>query len=235
MDDQPLFPEDRDALAAELALGLLDGAERTAALRLSLADPAFAAEVEAWKTRLSPLLDTIPEATPSPRVWDAVEARIGAAAPIALPAAASSVRSLRLWRGSALLSGTLAAGLALFIVLRPADVTPPTQVAVSQLADTSGGAAMTVAYDGQTGELRLSPATLERIGGSPELWVIPADGIPRSLGIVGTAGQTLTVDAKLRPFFKGGVTLAVTLEDPATAPHAAPTALPVLTGKLTII
>ena len=39
-------PEPQDVAAAELALGLLDGEERAAALRRVLAEPAFAAEVE---------------------------------------------------------------------------------------------------------------------------------------------------------------------------------------------
>jgi anti-sigma-K factor RskA len=59
MADPSGSPPDREALAAELALGLLEGADRAEALRLCLSDPAFAAEVEAWGLRLSPLLGTI--------------------------------------------------------------------------------------------------------------------------------------------------------------------------------
>ena len=43
--------------AAELALGLLDGDERAAALRRVLADPAFAREVEDWRNRMAGLFD----------------------------------------------------------------------------------------------------------------------------------------------------------------------------------
>ena len=49
-------PPEQDLLAAELALGLLDGTERAEALRLCLSDPAFARAVDAWSIRLSPLL-----------------------------------------------------------------------------------------------------------------------------------------------------------------------------------
>ncbi|HEX7821834.1 MAG TPA: anti-sigma factor [Sphingobium sp.] len=233
MVDQPPLPPssspDRDALAAELALGLLDGIDRAEALRLCLSDPGFAAEVEAWSLRLSPLLGAIPAIAPSPHVWKAVEARIGGAQ------GASVVRSLRLWRGSALLSGALAASLALFITLRPAALQAPGPVAVSQLASTTGAATMAIAYDPQKGVLRLSPTALDDARKSPELWVIPGDGVPRSLGIIRADGRELAVDPGLRPFLKGGVTLAITLEDAATAPHKAPSTTPILTGKITII
>ena len=232
MVDQPLLPPtapDEDARAAELALGLLDGAERAAALRRWLSDPAFAADVEAWRLRLSPLLDAIPAATPPMRVWRAVEARVDTGT------TATIVRRLRLWRGGALISGALAASLAVFIVLRPAELRVPTPVAVSQLAGTQGTATMAIAYDAKKGVLRLSPTTLDSPTKSPELWVIPDDGVPRSLGIIRAGSRDLPIDAGLRPLLKGGVTLAITLEDAATAPHQAPSATPILTGKITII
>ncbi|MBN8841445.1 MAG: hypothetical protein J0I25_14735, partial [Sphingomonadales bacterium] len=50
-----------DMLAAELALGLLDGEERAAALRRMLVDPAFAREVEDWRHRLAGLFDDVVE------------------------------------------------------------------------------------------------------------------------------------------------------------------------------
>lgn len=63
--DEPLTPEqDREALAAELALGLLDGQARADALRLRLGDPVFAALVEAWEVKLSPLYSEWPAADP---------------------------------------------------------------------------------------------------------------------------------------------------------------------------
>ena len=42
-------PAEPDVAAAELALGLLDGEERAAALRRMLAEPGFAREVERWR------------------------------------------------------------------------------------------------------------------------------------------------------------------------------------------
>ncbi len=231
MVDESPPPPDRDGLAAELALGLLEGAERAKALRLCLSNPAFAAEVEAWKLRLSPLLSDTAEVAPSGAVWRAVEARIAGGGEI------SVARSLRRWRAGALLSGAIAASLALMIVMRPSDAPRPAPgpVAVSQLASAQNADTMAIAYDPAKGMLRLSPTSLETAGKSPELWVIPGDGVPRSLGIIRANGRELAVDGALRRYLTGGVTLAITLEDAATAPHRAPNAPPILTGKITVL
>lgn len=228
MADQTLSDE-QQALAAELALGLLEGQERAKALRLCLADTRFAVEVETWRHRLSPLLDGIPETAPPDTVWQAIDARLGNRQ------ASGAVRSLHLWRGGALVASAIAAALALVLVTRPAAQPAQTTIGISQLASAQGAVHMAISYDPQKGVLRLGRSAMERGARSPELWVIPEDGIPRSLGIVARNGGSLPVDENLRPFLRDGVTLAITLEDAATAPHKAPTSPPILTGKITII
>ena len=227
----PVTPEERDHLAAELALGVLDGEERARALRLVLQDAGFARDVERWGYRLAPLLAVIPgEAAPA-HVWRSVEARI------AEPA--RPVSRERFWRFSALGAGALAASLALLLFTRaPTPIAPaPTaapQVAVSQLARADGKDVLPVRYDAATGTLHLGRSALATGGKSPELWVIPADGVPRSLGMLPAQGRLAVRDA-LRPFFKDGAVLAVSLEDASTAPHEAPSATPILTGTITTI
>lgn len=94
---------------------------------------------------------------------------------------------------------------------------------------------MAIAYDPRQAMLRLSPTSLENGAKSPELWVIPKDGVPRSMGIIQAKGREMPVDAALAKYLKSGVTLAITMEDAASAPHKAPTSLPILTGKIVII
>ena len=65
MSDDPL----PDVTAAELALGVLDGPERAAALRRMLAEPAFAAEVDVWRNHFAALLDQFPAAEPGPDLF----------------------------------------------------------------------------------------------------------------------------------------------------------------------
>jgi len=225
-------PSERDDLAAELALGLLEGEERTQALRLCLADPSFAAQVDAWSHRLSPMLDLTPEQAPPGHIWSAIAARIGGQS-----APERTVRHLRFWQGSALLSGAIAASLALILVTRPAPAPEQSAAAVglSQLADAQGAATMAISYDPQSGVLRMGASQIASGGKVPELWVIPADGVPRSLGIINPQGGKHAVSEELRAFLQNGATLAITLENAATAPHAAPTSAPILTGKISII
>jgi anti-sigma-K factor RskA len=234
MAEPILPPDERDALAAELALGVLEGEDLARALRLRLADADFAALVEAWQVRLAPLGTAFAEA-PAPDIWPAIERRLGGADPVR-PAAA-----LRWWRFAALGAGALAASLAAVLVLRPlpAPVTivrAPDQVAVAQLDGGEKGALLAARYDPGTGELRIHAVRMPDSRLAPELWVIPADGVPRSLGLVASSGRSqVTVPADRRGFMDEGATLAVTMEPRDGAPHQAPSSAPVAAGKISKI
>ncbi|MFK4874306.1 anti-sigma factor domain-containing protein [Novosphingobium sp. ZW T3_23] len=224
---------DRSVLAAELALGMLDGTERAQALRLYVSDPAFAREVDGWSTKLSPLLDTLPPALPSSRVWDAVATRVGHGPQ------AESLKRMRAWRAGALASGAIAVALALILTLPLVEAPERTPMAVSQLVGTDGARGLAITYDPRRGVLRAGSQALTSAGAgtdkSPELWIIPQDGVPRSLGLMVREGGEMTIDPALRPFLASDATLAITMEDPVTAPHAAPSGLPVMSGKISII
>lgn len=106
-----LTPE-LDAMAGELALGVLEGDARAKALRMVLANPEFAARVAMWQQRLEPLGSAFSEVSP-PAVWRAIEAELDSRE------RNKGVTALRLWRGSALVSGAIAASLAAVMVLTP--------------------------------------------------------------------------------------------------------------------
>jgi len=89
-----------DLLAAELALGVLEGAERTTAVHRATRDRAFARLVEEWEQRLAPWAGEIREVSPSPEVWD----RISSAT-----ARNRLWHSLNFWRGSSFAAGAFAA------------------------------------------------------------------------------------------------------------------------------
>jgi anti-sigma-K factor RskA len=227
---------DRAALAAEHALGVLSGEERAEAQRLMLADPAFARAVDEWGARLAPLGEGFAEAE-VPDLWPAIAARIDGEAERA-------TRHLRLWRGAAILSGTLAASLAAALILTPAPkpvtivktvARAPDQLAVAQLGGEAG-ALLAANYDPAQGDLRIRSLSLPASDRAPELWVIPAGGPPRSLGLVDPRGTTrVTVPARLRALLVDGATLAITMEPVAGAPHAGPSGPPVATGRISKI
>ncbi|HUD92882.1 anti-sigma factor [Sphingobium sp.] len=230
----PSGSEERDVLAGELALGILDGEDRARANRLRLSDPAFAADVAAWNQRLSPLGMGFGE-QPSPALWPAIQHRLGASDATRLE------RGLRRWRLGAIAGGVLAASLAAIIVLRPTPapveiVREPERVAVAQLGAEGTPALFAVNYDPAGGLLRIRAMRLPGSALAPELWVIPADGVPRSLGLVAPSGVSkVAVSAEHRSLLQEGATLAITLEPRDGAPHDAPSSTPIAAGKISTI
>ena len=69
--DHSGLPED-ELLAAEFALGVLEGAERTTAEQRVMRDRGFARLVEEWEQRLAPWAAEVREVPPPPQVWDRI-------------------------------------------------------------------------------------------------------------------------------------------------------------------
>lgn len=229
-----LSPEELDALAAELALGLLDGEDRALAMRLMLSDREFATAVATWRRRFEPLHDAF-EQDAAPDVWPAIERRLATAGDTRLR------RALTRWRIGALASGALAASLAGFMLLRPP--APPVtivraaeQAAIAQLGTEDAAALLAANYDPTSGLLRIRAMRLPASALAPELWVIPEDGVPRSLGLLAATGVSrVAIPAETRALLGDGATLAVTLEPRDGAPHRAPSSKPIAAGKISTI
>ena len=178
----PNAPMDEDqALAGELSLRVLSPADEAAARARQAADPAFAAEVQAWDERLGGLVEEVAPVEPSAGLWPRIAAMIGAA----------NDNVVRFWRRWAIGStGLLAASLAGLVVLAsqpdaptPAPVTGVTKVSTLMLE--GGVAAVTLAYDAATGELYLAPS--DKMVGDPRvphLWLMMPDGSVHLVGAV---------------------------------------------------
>jgi anti-sigma-K factor RskA len=80
---------------------------------------------------------------------------------------------------------------------------------------------------------RLHPVSLDTGNLYPELWVIPADGKARSLGIVsGDHATQMLVPKQLREFLNQGATLAITPEPTGGAPGGKATGPVLASGKI---
>ena len=245
-DHAPLDDSARDALAGELALGVLEGEERVAALRLMLADRDFAARVDRWRSDTSGLFDAVDSVPPPPGVWPQIASAIEKDA--IERDAAGSIRPARTiapaakpgaWRGIALASMAAAAALAGVLVFQgggaPSPVAPR-QVAVAQLTGSIAGLRIAAHYDPATAQLRVRATGMPYTPTAPELWIVPADGIPRSLGQIARDGETLVVvGTRQRGWLTTGGALALSMEPPATAPHRTPSAPMVATGPIDLI
>ncbi|NWP29088.1 hypothetical protein GY984_25665, partial [Escherichia coli] len=74
-------------------------------------------------------------------------------------------------------------------------------------------ALLAASYDEASGELRIRAIRMPDSRLAPELWIIPADGVPRSLGLVAAnGGSRIVLPAGHRDFMEEGATLAVTME-----------------------
>ena len=235
MDDHLTPAEERDALAAELALGLLEGQARADALRLSLSDPAFAALVAGWEAKLAPLHDEWADAQPGAAVWSGIERQL-ADAPADKVIAIET--RLRRWRAGALLSGAVAAALAFVLITQPVPTPTPAapQLAVARIESDAAGPLVLARYNQSNGLMQLrihgfEPGTL-----APELWVIPEGGTPVSLGQIGHAGEAeMTMPPPHRLLMTEGATLAITMEPVSKTPHPAPSSVAVASGKIITI
>ncbi|MFN3945225.1 MAG: anti-sigma factor domain-containing protein [Allosphingosinicella sp.] len=239
-------PSDRDLLAAEHALGLLEGEDLRAARRLAAEDPAFAATVAEWELRLAPLAADVEEAEPGPEVWRRIAAAIaepGAGNP-AFPGENKVValrRSRTLWRAYAAGITAIAASLALVLVTRGSPDAPPVltrpapaPTMVAMLASDDSDAALSIAFDPAASILLVTPARLEGAAGHDhELWIIPRGGAPVSLGLVAAGrAQRIGVAPELRPHFQLRATLAVSVEPEGGSPTGQPTGAVIAAGEL---
>jgi anti-sigma-K factor RskA len=227
-----IFHDDDIALAGEYVLGLLDSATEASAAARIATDAEFAAEVEAWRRRLQPIVDGNDTPAP-PVVWRKVMA--------ALPEQSGQDNAggnVRLWRALAGLSTSAAAILAVILLQQPAPVAPPEPRAplIAALGSETGQASLTARYDAGNGQMLLTPVSLDTGELYPELWIIPADGKPRSLGIVsGDKPSQISIDAKLRDFIDQGATLAITPEPQTGGPGGLPSGPVIASGKIVAI
>lgn len=226
-----ILNEDDIALAGEFVLGLLDTAAAASATARISTDPAFAAEVEAWRERLAPLLAG-DEPAPA-HIWQSVQNSLPV--PTGQDAAPGK---LLFWRTFTGIAASAAAILGILLMQKPEAVAPPAPQAplIAALGSETGPAALTASYDVGTGQMIVTPVSLETGELYPELWVIPSDGTPRSLGIVSSTGAvSLAVAADLRQYIGAGSTLAITPEPRTGGPGGQPSGPILASGKVTTI
>ena len=231
--------EERAHLAAELALGVLDGDDLANARALFAEDAQFRAEVGAWLGRFGPLLDEVESVEPSSDLWPAIERRLGGSA-----AANDNLRGLRrrlnVWRGVAAGASALAASLAVVLVTRPAEIAPPAAVEapapmIAMLGDEQSGTMLVASWNPADRSLKIAAARdiPADTAHAHELWVIPADGTPRSLGTMAMGPRMdMAVEAPLGQQLRQGATLAVSVEPLGGSPTGLPTGPVIASGKL---
>jgi len=227
---------DRDLLAAEYALGLLEGEALLEARGLAASDRAFAGAVESWHERLAPWLDDIGEQAPPATAWDRVRAAIAAA-----PAGGNVIelkRRLGVWQGLTAAATAVAASLALVVCFnatrQPSAIeTPAAPIMAASLMSPAKEVMLSAAFEADGRTLTLMPGKMAPPPGrSVQLWVIPADGKPRSLGMVGGKAERMVVKLEMVEHFHEQPMLALSIEPEGGAPGGQPSGPMVASGQL---
>lgn len=227
---------DRDLLAAEYALGLLEGEQLLEARGLAATDPAFARVVESWSERLGPWFDEFGEHEPRRETWERIRIAIAAA-----PEGGNIVelkRRLGFWKGLSAGASAIAASLALvvgFNAIRepPAIQAPAAPIMAASLMSPSKEVMLSAAFEADGRTLTLMPGKMAPPRGrSYQLWVIPADGRPRPLGMVGNKADRMAVEPAMVEHFHEQPMLALTIEPESGAPGGLPSGPMVASGQL---
>lgn len=253
-------PRDGDVLAGEYVLGVLDASERRRVEQLMETDAAFASEVGFWENRLASLAEEVAPVAVPDYVWARIASDLGLSqAPRRYAATGAEGETiwqkLGFWR--LLTAGGFAtAAVALFALLnvvrapQPADpVTPPivtvpepakpagpTEMA-STLTEEGGQPSYVATMDAATGRITvtpLQPATDDDL--VPELWLIPPDGVARSLGVFDeTTSQSAKIPQEYVDLLSTDAILAMTLEPPGGAPGGKATGPVVAKGGIQLL
>ena len=235
-------PSLADALAAQYVAGTLRGAARRRFEALLPGHPGLQTAVLGWRARLMPLTAVVASEAPPAHIWAQIEQRLWpeatvAAQPSLLADGAALWRGLAFWRAAAGVTTTAALALGVLLTNPPPQDAP--MVVVLQGTEAGGPAMATivasVSSDGRALVAQpLQPVALAA-GRVLELWAVPPDGAPRSLGLISAAGATVIRREKLPQAWldkRHTAALAVSIEPPGGSPTGTPTGPVVFAGKL---
>ena len=214
----------RRALAADYAIGLMPATARRRFDSLLLDDPALRVELGHWQDALASLTGTLPEHPVPDHVWAGIQARIEPQVlhlPVKKP----------LWRNMRLLAAACVVGAALLVgVLYPRD---PGATYNATLLNASQQPALRVQTVGD--HLQIDALALASVEAARdlELWAIPSDGKPISLGLLPGSGKgRIQLSTAQQALLTKPLTLAVSLEPRGGSPTGQPTGPVLYQGQL---
>lgn len=208
------MPQDDDLIAAELALGLLEGDALVQASQRAARDPEFAALIVGWQERLVAMTDAIGPVAPPKRLKKRLLKELFDAPRVPLS------ERLWVWKGLTLAAVALAAYLG---IQQLGPEVNPTLYA-TQLTGEAVPLQVLAVLDPARGDVALSRvAGVEAAGRAFEIWAIVPDAPPVSLGLL-QAGATMRVMIPENLRNRGAeITLAISDEPAGGSPTGAPT------------
>lgn len=221
-----------DRLAAAYVAGTLRGRARRRFESLLVAHPGLRAAVRAWNERLMPLADAVPPVEPPAAVWTSIEARIDGESSAPQLKSERWWSQLAFWRGLSAFAMVAALSLALVLAV-PESGRPPIVVVLSATEGAQQGVGSFVAGvspDGRSLVTRPIVNVSHTAEQALELWSVPAQGAPRSLGLIAADRATVVQRGRI---LDDTAALAVSLEPAGGSKTGAPTGPVLFVGKLT--
>ncbi|EPJ95596.1 anti-sigma factor [Pseudomonas psychrophila] len=216
-------PERRRALAADYAIGLMPPTARKRFEHLLLDDGALRAELARWQNHLTLLTEPLVEQPVPEHVWQAVVARIEPQT-LHVPLKRPFWNWLRL--------GAVACSL---LIVLTAGLLYNRDSVQYQATLLSGTAQPGLRIEAHADYLKVQPLELAAVeaGRSLELWAIPVEGKPVSLGLIPADGDgRIALSQSQQQLIRVPVVLAVSLEPQGGSPTGQPTGPVLYQGPL---
>lgn len=212
-----------EKLAAEYVLGTLKGGARQRFQGWLGSNATLRRAVAEWQDRLHPLAEFAPAADPAPQVWHAIARELNLQTGQSMNKSSfwQNLRdNLSFWRGLGMASTAMATVLVAVLVTKQLEPAAPVSSYVAMLADDKAQPIAIVTGNAERHQLTVKVVASQTIAAdkSLELWAVPKDGPPRSLGLVAANGSvTLSLPDNATP--QSIPLLAVTLEPKGGSPN----------------
>lgn len=237
-------------IAAQYVLGTLSASARLRFQSRLQEESELRTLTHAWERRLNPLTHLLNPQPVPPELWQKIEARLDGISntEIASTPSIASVQNRQkfaandhFWQSLAWISTGIAAGLALFLFVRPAINTVGQPVVAQQseairdvavLSTDKNSPAWIVRQQGHS--LILSTLNAQSVPSDRdlELWSIHDKAAPRSLGVIRLINGQAKISAVTADLISKDVTLAISLEPKNGSPTGQPTGAVLYTGKI---
>lgn len=226
-------PKLKSSLAAEYVLGTLRGQARQRFKRLLSRDAALRGEVEYWERHFNALAAHTPPIMPPERVWENIEKAISP--PQTTQASGFLWNCLNFWRPVGIFSSLAALGLAVYLALGQPQETTLTTLAVLNNQQAKPTWVIMRKQQGAEEQLAIKVMAPQHVDPTKafELWAIPAQGAPMSLGLLPMQGSmTMSVSEKARQMLPTAIALAISMEPAGGSPTGSPTGPVISQGQL---